>query len=280
MNNGWLRVAIAAIVLAVVAAGVNALSHNSLTTVGPWPPAASLFLVVVGLAEIVAFVAVVGGLIWLINPRLEGQQATRQSATVLLLVGVIIVLGFILLHNRPHQEPAAAPSPSRSAVVGSGSPPPVAAPPDLDGKLLLVVAAVALAVIGAILLLRQLRTRTVVAVAPVSPAIPPLAAAARRGRDAVLAGDSSPRAAIIRCFAAMEDALAGRQEVSPRLSDTPVELLERAWRRGLIRPEPARVLLNLFAVARFSDHPMTEDDRTAAAAALSGMLDDLRERTP
>jgi hypothetical protein len=133
--------------------------------------------------------------------------------------------------------------------------------------------------LAAILLLRQLRRRTAVAAAPVSPALPPLAVAARLGRDAVLADDTSPRAAIIRCFAAMEDALAGRQEVSPLDSDTPVEVLERAWRRGLIRPEPARVLLRLFALARFSDHPVTEDARTAAADALSDMLDDLRERT-
>ncbi|WP_163505001.1 DUF4129 domain-containing protein [Fodinicola acaciae] len=279
MNNGWLRVAVAAIVLAVVAAGVNALSHQTLTTEGPLPSVLSLGLMVAGAVELVAVGVVVAGLIWLINPRLGGRQTRRHAAVLMAMVCLVIVVAVLARWTRPLQEPHNQPSAKVPPGVRGGSSEPVALAPDSAAVVLLVVAVVALAVIAVLFMLSRLRRRTT-AVAPVSPAVPPLADAARLGRDAVLAGDTSPRAAIIRCFAAMEDALTGRGEVSPRASDTPVEVLERAWRRGLIRPEPAGVLLNLFAVARFSDHPMEEDDRAAAAAALSDLLDDLRERTP
>jgi hypothetical protein len=88
-----------------------------------------------------------------------------------------------------------------------------------------------------------------------------------------------PREAIVACFAAMESALAGvGGSVAPRLADTPTEVLERGITGARLPAGPSETLLGLFREARFSPHPMREQDREGADRALAELLDALGTR--
>jgi antitoxin (DNA-binding transcriptional repressor) of toxin-antitoxin stability system len=98
------------------------------------------------------------------------------------------------------------------------------------------------------------------------------------GREALTAG-GEPRAAIIACYAAMERGFAAAGS-APAVADTPAEVLARATRAGLVRPEPAEALTGLFRRARYSTQLMTSGDATAAADALTQMRADLASQEP
>ena len=93
---------------------------------------------------------------------------------------------------------------------------------------------------------------------------------------AALHGHDDPRAAIIACYAAMEQSLSGAGS-PPAVADTPAEVLDRAAASGLVRSAAADVLTRLFRRARYSDHVMVAGDRAAALSALSGLKADLGE---
>ena len=99
-------------------------------------------------------------------------------------------------------------------------------------------------------------------------------------REAIESGQSAlrllddARAAIIACYAAMEQALA-RAGTARAAADTPYELFLRAADRGLIRTDAATRLTALFYEARFSSHPMPparRDDAQQALNELAGSL--------
>lgn len=94
-----------------------------------------------------------------------------------------------------------------------------------------------------------------------------------------LLGHPDPRLAIRAAYAVLLDSLAdaGFQR---QAAETPTEHLERCLRGLRVHPEPMRRLLDLFAVARFSTHPMTEDDRAAALEALQASRAQLVPATP
>jgi Domain of unknown function (DUF4129) len=93
---------------------------------------------------------------------------------------------------------------------------------------------------------------------------------------AALRDEADPRAAIIACYAAMERGFAAAGSV-PAAADTPAEVLARATRAGLVRPEPAQALAGLFRRARYSTQPMTSSDALLATDALTEMRSDLSE---
>jgi Domain of unknown function (DUF4129) len=86
------------------------------------------------------------------------------------------------------------------------------------------------------------------------------------GRSALRALDDA-RAAIIACYAAMENSLAERG-TARAAADTPDELLARATDSGLVRGTAASRLTALFYEARFSSHPLDRGQRDAAEQAL------------
>ncbi|MBL1087452.1 DUF4129 domain-containing protein [Streptomyces actinomycinicus] len=104
-----------------------------------------------------------------------------------------------------------------------------------------------------------------------------LAQAVNIGRRALLDGTDA-RAAVIACYAAMEESLAA-SGVTRRASDSPRELLERAVAGGLPTEAAAAALTALFREARYSTHPMDGSHRGRAAAALAEIADGLRSRT-
>ncbi|MEU6759777.1 DUF4129 domain-containing protein [Streptomyces sp. NPDC046685] len=105
-----------------------------------------------------------------------------------------------------------------------------------------------------------------------------LAQAVDSGRHALLDGTDA-RAAVIACYAAMEESLAD-SGVTRRASDSPQDLLERAVAGGLPTGAAAGALTALFREARYSTHPMDGSHRDRAATALADISDGLRSRTP
>ncbi|MEU3316513.1 DUF4129 domain-containing protein [Streptomyces sp. NPDC006662] len=96
-----------------------------------------------------------------------------------------------------------------------------------------------------------------------------LARAVDVGQRALL-DRTDARTAVIACYLAMEESLAG-SGVARRASDSPQDLLERALAGGLPAGEAAAELTALFREARYSTHPMHEGHRDRAAAALAGI---------
>jgi hypothetical protein len=98
--------------------------------------------------------------------------------------------------------------------------------------------------------------------------------------DALAAGAAAirevddPRAAIIACYAAMEQNLAG-VGAAPAAADTPDEVLARAAATGLIRSAAAGELTGLFRRARYGGRDMTEADRAAAQESLARLRAEL-----
>ncbi|MEU7305569.1 DUF4129 domain-containing protein [Streptomyces sp. NPDC007206] len=96
------------------------------------------------------------------------------------------------------------------------------------------------------------------------------------GRRALLGGNDA-RAAVIVCYAAMEESLAA-SGVARRASDSPQDLLERAVAGGLPAGAAVVALTALFREARYSTHPMDGGHRDRAAAALAEIADGLHAR--
>jgi hypothetical protein len=99
--------------------------------------------------------------------------------------------------------------------------------------------------------------------------------AVESGRSALRQLDDA-RAAIIACYVAMEESLAGAG-TERAAADTPDELLARAAGLGLIRTGAAALLTGLFYEARFSSHPMPPGRRDDARRALAEVAASLAE---
>lgn len=96
-----------------------------------------------------------------------------------------------------------------------------------------------------------------------------LAGAVASGRRALRDIDDV-RTGVIACYAAMEASLSA-SGVARHASDSPNDLLARAAAGGLRTGGSAAVLAELFREARYSTHPMGEDQRRQAAAALADL---------
>jgi hypothetical protein len=96
-----------------------------------------------------------------------------------------------------------------------------------------------------------------------------LARAVDSGRTA-LRGLDDARAAIIGCYLAMEESLAGAG-AARGVAETPDELLARAVEGSLVHGAPAGRLTALFYEARFSTHPMPPARRDEAEQALADL---------
>jgi hypothetical protein len=97
-------------------------------------------------------------------------------------------------------------------------------------------------------------------------------AAARVGSDlgrslADLESERDPRRAVQRAYARMEESL-GEIELSRAPDETPTEFTARVLRVLGASAAAASDLTGLFEIARFSDHPMDEDDRRRAIASV------------
>jgi hypothetical protein len=82
-----------------------------------------------------------------------------------------------------------------------------------------------------------------------------------------LGSERDPRLAVQRAYARMEESL-GEIELSRAPDETPTEFTTRVLRVLGASAAAASDLTGLFEVARFSDHPMDEEDRRRAIASV------------
>jgi hypothetical protein len=153
------------------------------------------------------------------------------------------------------------------------------------GMILLVLGCVLAALVVAALVLLYLRLRRQRIQLGIEGAPPPeladegldekaLGAAVLAGRDAL---EGEARAAIIACYAAMEDSLAAAG-VTRLESDSPADLLRRATERGAVSGPAPRLLAALFREARFSTHPIDSRHLDQARGALDEITAQLTAR--
>jgi Domain of unknown function (DUF4129) len=278
----WARVALAASLLAVVAAGLR---------VGvPAPRLNGPFR-----HDALAIGAVLEGVLLclLVALIIRGARAPRdavlaaQLRKVLLYVIVIglaaIPLTYVLTRHVPPSRPIKplkinAPPPAQLHATHPGGP---AAGAIIVAVILGVLVAAALIY----LVVRLVRGRAWRGFRGMGPGLGIEAEAGEDEsdlREAVESGQSAlrrfddARAAIIACYVAMEESLA-HAGTARAVADTPDELLARAADRGLVRTGAAARLTGLFYEARFSSHPMPAAQRSEAEQALAELAGSLRD---
>jgi hypothetical protein len=112
------------------------------------------------------------------------------------------------------------------------------------------------------------RARAPVPAGPIATDAESLREAISEGAAALRAGAfDDARQAIIACYVAMERSLADRGAARNE-ADTPDELLSRATEAGIIHGAAAARLTVLFYEARFSSHPLGDDQHHQARLAL------------
>lgn len=188
-------------------------------------------------------------------------------------------------HSAP-PPPASAPTTGQPpAEFATSAPDPGSTPAELTGTALLLTAIAAAALVGVaiaglIVVTVAARRRPAPAPLPLVPVAPTavdsLARAAEMGLAAMNVPGQEPRAAIIACYVAMERGLAFDRAAAPLASDTPMEVLARAFERGALHDASARELVALFEEARFSPHAMLEWQRMRAEQLLRIVLADLQ----
>lgn len=187
---------------------------------------------------------------------------------------------FTLALNLPTPTSAGGPAATFTAPPGSQQ---QGTGPNLSwiGAIVEVIALLALAALVVFLLARWLassaqglvdRFRNLRRPVSFEPPHPPSAlreklASAREEHFARLT-EGIPRNGIVRCWMSFEDA-AQEVGVGPKPTETPTEFLTRLLQRSGIDPAPGKRLAGLYHEARFSTHPLSEDDRTAARQALT-----------
>ncbi|MFB9831526.1 DUF4129 domain-containing protein [Actinoallomurus acaciae] len=276
------RTGAVALLLGVGVVGLRAWRGlHRLPSTAAHPPSVSV-LVVVAALEVGAAIAVIAGIAmiwrrpqrrpvgWRIVVEPPHGRLARLVGLVLALAVLAIPLGLLAAapygasfhdHLGWSHGPASSRAPSPPGRGASTSP------------ALLPVVAASLAMVAAVVLL-ILSRRPAAAGAVVSPRrrhpLVPAVVAAEQALDRA----DVPRAAVIACYTAMERVLA-RSGAAPADADTPADVLDRAASAGLVRSEAAATLTHLFREARYSPHPIGEEHRRAARAALSRLRRDL-----
>ncbi|MFF0631155.1 DUF4129 domain-containing protein [Nocardia sp. NPDC004151] len=201
---------------------------------------------------------------------------------------VTAVLSIYLVTPARHDESGTQPTatPGATEQLETTAPPTDSVPePSLSGTALLLVGITAtvlvlIAMTGLVVVAVNTNRRPALTRTPLPQPSPTeavsLAKVAEMGLAAMIAPGQDPRTAIIACYVAMESGLAQAREVAPLASDTPSEVLARAFDRGFLHDASARELVSLFEEARFSPHSMLEWQRMRAEQLLRIVLADLQ----
>lgn len=271
------RVAVVLLLLAVGTIGLRAWRGLHVVPEGGRLPSAPLLVVFTALETTGAVMILIVLPALMRRARRRRQMATelprgpwaKGAALVFVLMVLLLPFAVLLMGSPGGRSVLARLRPATPPVVPHGSRGP--APPPDGGWLTVVITAV-LVVAALLLLLRWVRRTGEPDDAPPRPRHP-LAAAVGAGQEALDRADD-PRAAVIACYVAMEDALS-RSGATPRDADTPAEVLDRAASAGLVRSGAATTLTRLFREARYSLHPMGEEHRRSARSALRRLRGDL-----
>jgi Domain of unknown function (DUF4129) len=201
-------------------------------------------------------------------PRLPRRR--RSGLWLVILALEVIALAQLAKIVRHHASAPGQPHAAGGHAGDHAHPSHLFLPPGSSWPLL---AGLALAALVAAMLMAPRRRRRVREPAPEPAPQAPLLAALTAGAGA-LRDDSDPRAAIVNCYAAMEESLAAAGSPAAA-ADTPAEVLARAGAGGLLLSGAADTLTGLFRRARYSTQPVTEADRAAAHDALGRLRADL-----
>jgi hypothetical protein len=269
------RLALAAVLLAVVFAGIRATVPSTSWDDGPWRQQG----IGIGIGLEVVFVALLIAVELRRRHWPDVGQPTAGLRTLLravLIAGAIGIPVLILIDSagkiKPGRQHPLAP-PRRPVVSRSGRPESLpghgggsSGAPVLYALLVLVLLA---AIVACVILLRR-RGRAAAwddigEIVDDEPA-EQLRRAVRSGQ-AALSDIDDARLAIIACYLAMERSLA-RAGAVRAAAETPDELLVRAAEAGLVQGAEAAALTALFYEARFSSHPLPPAKRQAARQAL------------
>jgi hypothetical protein len=269
--QGWVRPALAAGLLALVAVGLrNRVPAPSLD--GPFHHQ--------GLLIGVLLEAVLAGLLaalWVRNSRAPHDALLaaqlRKLLTYVVGAGLVAIPAVYLLSRRVRLRPRSTTPPKTKGYRLRLPPPSHSTAGWLIVIIILGVLIAAVLVYFAVVLLRGriwLGFRRGAAGIAVELAEPEdesdLLEAVESGRSALRQFDDA-RAAIIACYVAMEQSL-DRAGAARAVADTPDELLARAADQGLVHGGAAARLTALFYEARFSTHPMPFTKRDEAQQAL------------
>ena len=224
-------------------------------------------------------------LVWAGTPSVEKRRRQRRRLGARDLKGlgaslsagakaaaiVSGAIGLFLLLTLPFLTPTAATplggSPGNAASRGHASTPaPAEHATSVSVTWLVVGSAAALLLVGpaAVVVRRRRARRDRRAVVP--DAAERVGSGLRRSL-ADLESERDPRLAVQRAYARMEDSL-GEIELSRAPDETPTEFTARVLRVLGASAAAASDLTGLFEIARFSDHPMDEDDRRRAIASV------------
>jgi Domain of unknown function (DUF4129) len=279
-TGGAGRVAAAAVLLAVTAAGLQARGTftrgSNLAAAGA---SGAVLAIVLSAAEGVALIAFIVVLVS-VRPRRPRKDEEEEPPRlpfpwwakvlgILLALAALVTPFAVLVTRKSRPITAARPLPGAAGVGRSGRLiAPSAGPiwPVITGM------AIAVAVVLALVVLSR-RRRSAGSPRNRGPRLTRLLDSLAAASDALNAG-GEPREAIIACYAAMERGFAAAGS-APSAADTPAEVLARARRAGIIRSGPGELLTGLFRRARYSTQPMTSGDAGAAATALAHMRADL-----
>ena len=224
-------------------------------------------------------------------PEPRGGRPRWNRRLALIALGLLIawLLAIIVLNRLGVGQDAQQIASPDALPAPTGAPPPDQAPaapssPRNDtSKLLIATTAALLVMMVVATVISAIRRPPRQALPVISGAdaestagSEPLVIAAERGLAEVANPNLPPREAIIACYAAMEQALAGAPSTAPQASDTPSEVLARAVATRAVSPANATPLVEVFAEARYSTHLMTEQHRQTAERALRSVLGELR----
>ncbi len=194
------------------------------------------------------------------------SAAGKVAAIVAGATGLFLLLALPFLVPNAATPPGATPGSAVSRGHASSSAPAGDHPTSTALTWLVVGAAAALLLLApaAVFVRRRRALRERRAVVP--------SAAARVGSDlrrslADLESERDPRLAVQRAYARMEESL-GEVELSRAPDETPTEFTARVLRVLGASASAAADLTGLFEIARFSDHPMDEDDRRCAITSV------------
>lgn len=228
--------------------------------------------------------------------RREGVRPGRRFwfvAGALSVVSVLLVLFLARLHlggpaGELPADNARGPAQTHPSVYPQPPPHPVRPDDPATARFLLMASAAFLAIfllLAAVGTIGARRGRSSGAVSipgtedgeqPADAAGASLARAATLGLAEVDDPRRQPRAAIIACYAVMEQELARVPRAAPREFDTATEVLARAIHGAALRSDSAAPLVELFTEARFSPHVMDEGHREVALRSLRLVLAELR----
>lgn len=232
------------------------------------PPLEKVLLAFMALSTIVTVTVIVLALLF--GERGEAKPVARKRSIwptlVLLAIFVLLALRGTNLDEsqaepaRPDTQEEDAPGGPRRAVISSG-------------ELIVLAAVAASAVALTVWSRRRIRSMLPLSDGDEADLETELEPVLKRATERLELG-TDPRSAVIGAYADLEDGLT-RIGHPRRSNETPTEHVRRVLANLPINADPVTGLAALYELARFSDHPITADDRRSATVALGRARNDL-----